>query len=474
MSQIITRFAPSPTGALHLGSARTALFNFLFARRHQGRFVLRIEDTDKARSSDTHVASICEGLAWLGLNWDGELVYQSARAERHREIAEKLLKEGHAYRCFCTPEELDARREQARTQGRPLRYDRKCRDLPLPFSPSAPSNDRPFVIRIKAPTSGEIIIPDEVQGEIRFAQEEMDDFILLRSDRSPTYMLCVVVDDHDMNISHIIRGVDHLTNAARQAMIYQALDWQRPVFAHIPLIHGADGAKLSKRHDAGGAGGANDITTYRERGYLAEAMRNYLIRLGWAHGDDEIFSDEQAIKWFSLEGVGRSPARFDQAKLDSLNAHYLRQIKPHDLLESILKKLKNEGLELKNSKDYQNFIPILSQLAERASTLTELAQNAKFLFIKEPFELSSQAQKLLTPQSLTILKHLIPHLEKGDWEQKTLEQAIRAFADEQGCTLKDIAQPLRVALTGQTKSPGIFDVMKALGRNETFARIQRI
>ena len=470
MSQIITRFAPSPTGALHLGSARTALFNFLFARRHQGRFALRIEDTDKARSSDTHVTSICEGLAWLGLNWDGELVYQSTRVERHREIAEKLLAEGHAYRCFCTPQELNARREQARAQGRPLRYDRKCRDLP--FSPSDPSNDRPFVIRIKAPTSGEIIIPDEVQGKTRFAQEEMDDFILLRSDRSPTYMLCVVVDDHDMNISHIIRGVDHLTNAARQAMIYQALDWQRPVFAHIPLIHSADGTKLSKRHDAAGA--ASDITTYRERGYLAVAMRNYLIRLGWAHGDDEIFSDQQAIKWFSLEGVGRSPARFDQAKLDSLNAHYLRQIKPHDLLEAILKKLKNEGLELKNSKDYQNFIPILSQFAERASTLTELAQNAKFLFIKEPFELSSQAQKLLTPQSLTILKHLIPHLEKSDWEQKTLEHTIRAFADEQGCTLKDIAQPLRVALTGQTKSPGIFDVMKALGRNETFARIQRI
>ena len=476
MSPIITRFAPSPTGALHLGGARTALFNFLFARHHQGRFVLRIEDTDKARSSDTHVASICEGLAWLGLNWDGELVYQSARAERHREIAEKLLAEGHAYRCFCTPEELNARREQARAQGRPLRYDRKCRELP----PSAPSNDRPFVIRIKAPTSGEIIIPDEVQGKTRFAQEEMDDFILLRSDRSPTYMLCVVVDDHDMNISHIIRGVDHLTNAARQAMIYQALDWQEPVFAHIPLIHGADGAKLSKRHDAEGAGDTNDasdagdVTTYRERGYLAEAMRNYLIRLGWAHGDDEIFSDEQAIKWFSLEGIGRSPARLNQAKLDSLNAHYLRQIKPHDLLKAILKKLKNEGLELKNSKDYQNFIPILPHLAERASTLTELAQNAKFLFIKEPFELSSQAQKLLTPQSLTILKHLIPHLEKIDWEQKTLEQAIRAFADEQGCTLKDIAQPLRVALTGQTKSPGIFDIMKTLGRNETFARIQRI
>ena len=396
MPEIITRFAPSPTGALHLGSARTALFNFLFARRHQGRFVLRIEDTDKARSSDAHVASICEGLAWLGLNWDGQPVYQSQRAERHREIAEKLLAEGHAYRCFCTPEELDARREQARAQGRPLRYDRKCRDLPL--SPSAPSNDRPFVIRIKAPTSGEIIIPDEVQGEIRFAQEEMDDFILLRSDGSPTYMLCVVVDDHDMNISHIIRGVDHLTNAARQAMIYQALDWKRPVFAHIPLIHGTDGTKLSKRNDAG------DITTYRERGYLAEAMRNYLIRLGWAHGDDEIFSDDQAIKWFSLEGVGRSPARFDQAKLDSLNAHYLRQIKPDDLLEYILKKLKNEGLELKNSDDYQNFIPILSQLAERASTLTELAQNAKFLFIKEPFELSSQAQKVADASKLDDIK----------------------------------------------------------------------
>ena len=475
MPDIITRFAPSPTGALHLGGARTALFNFLFARHHQGRFVLRIEDTDKARSSDAHVASICEGLAWLGLNWDGQPVYQSQRAERHREIAEKLLKEGHAYRCFCTPEELDARREQARAQGRPLRYDRKCRNLPLPLP--APSNDRPFVIRIKAPTSGQIIIPDEVQGEIRFAQEEMDDFILLRSDGSPTYMLCVVVDDHDMNISHIIRGVDHLTNAARQAMIYQALDWQRPVFAHIPLIHGTDGAKLSKRHDADGAGdaeGAGDITTYRERGYLAEAMRNYLIRLGWAHGDDEIFSDDQAIKWFSLEGVGRSPARFDQAKLDSLNAHYLRQIKPDDLLEYILKKLKNEGLELKNSKDYQNFIPILSQLAERASTLTELAQNAKFLFIKEPFELSSQAQKLLTPQSLTILNRLIPYLEEIDWEQKTLEQTIRAFADEQGCSLKDVAQPMRVALTGQTKSPGIFDIMKALGRNETFARIKRI
>ncbi len=466
MPDIITRFAPSPTGALHLGGARTALFNFLFARHHQkrfrGRFMLRIEDTDKARSSDANLASICDGLKWLGLDWDGEITYQSARAARHHEIAEILLAEGHAYRCFCSPEELDARRQQARAEGRPLRYDRKCREL------RATTNDRPFTIRIKAPESGKMIVADAVQGAVSFDHEQMDDFILLRSDGSPTYMLCVVVDDHDMAISHIIRGVDHLTNAARQALLYAALDWQTPVFAHIPLIHGPDGAKLSKRHNT------EDIATYRHRGYLPEAMRNYLARLGWAHGDDEIFSDKQAIEWFSLDGVGRSPARFDRVKLDHLNAHYLRLIKADELLEHIIKQLKNDGVSLQNNADYQRFIPILSHIAQRAKTLTELAQNARFLFIKLPSEPTFEAQKLLTPQSLAMLKRLIPYLEGANWEKATLEQVVRAFANQQDCALKDIAQPLRVTLTGQTKSPGIFDVIEALGRSETLNRIKRI
>ncbi len=468
MPDIITRFAPSPTGALHLGGARTALFNFLFAHHHQGRFLLRIEDTDKARSSDEYLDSICNGLKWLGLNWHGEIFYQSQRAARHLEVVEKLLKEGHAYRCFCTPEELAAHREQARREGRPLRYDRKCRDLS-----GAPKDDRPFTVRIKAPLPHEgesehILIKDAVQGEVSFPYKEMDDFILLRSDGSPTYMLCVVVDDHDMEITHIMRGVDHLTNAARQAMIYEALGWQKPAFAHIPLIHGQDGTKLSKRH------GADDIATYQQRGYLPEAMRNYLTRLGWAHGDDEIFSDQQAIAWFSLEGIGRSPARFDPQRLDSLNAHYLRRIDPAELLPLTLKWLQNEGLEVKNNDNYQRFIPILSQIAERAQTLTELAQNAKFLFIKTDFDLAPEAQKLLQPQSLMILKRLIPRLGGVDWKKSALEQAIRAFAEEQNCSLKDIAQPLRVALTGQTKSPGIFDVLEALGSGETFDKIGRV
>lgn len=440
---IITRFAPSPTGALHLGGARTALFNFLFAKKHEGKFLLRIEDTDKKRNQKESLDSILNGLQWLGLDWNDEPIYQSARAVRHQEVAAELLAKGAAYYCDCSPETIATEREKALAEKRPVRYSRTCRERNLTSG----------ALRIKIPLDGAVTIDDRVLGETTTQNNQLDDFIILRSDGSPTYMLCVVVDDHDMAISHIMRGNDHATNAVRQAVIYSAMGWQMPVFAHLPLIHGSDGARLSKRH------GSRDINEYQTDGYLPEAIRNYLSRLGWAHGDDEIFSTDEAVGWFSLEGIGKSPARFDPVKLDSLNNHYLKSL-PDDSLVALFTK----QLELEKNDKYQDFIPVLHRIAERSKTLTEFAKNAKFLV-----EYKDNSGVALDK---SLISGIILQLEQAEWNKDNLEGIVRAFAEKNG-GLKETAQAMRVAIVGQKNAPSIFEVIAALGKNETLDRLKR-
>ena len=461
-ASVITRFAPSPTGFLHIGGARTALFNWLFARHHGGRFLLRIEDTDRARSTEAAVAAIFEGLRWLELDWDGEPVFQFSRAERHAEIARGLLAEGKAYLCFATAEELQDMRGRARAEGRPPRYDGRWRDR----SPDeAPPGVKP-VIRFRAPTQGETIIEDQVQGAVRFGNEQLDDMVLLRSDGTPTYMLSVVVDDHDMEITHVIRGDDHLTNAARQAQLYLALGWAIPTFAHVPLIHGPDGAKLSKRHGALGA------EAYRDMGYLPEATRNYLLRLGWAHGNDEIIPTQQAIAWFSLEGIGRSPARFDLVKLNSLNGHYIREADDARLVREVEALLERRGAAPLSPETHERLLKTMPSLKQRVKTLVELLDMARFVLDSRPLALDPSAAALLTPESRAVLSRLLLVLERvPDWTAPILEQTVREFATKDGCSLGAVAQPLRAALAGQKISPPIFDVLFALGREESMARI---
>ncbi len=463
MTEIVTRFAPSPTGFLHIGGARTALFNWLFARHHGGAFRLRIEDTDRARSTDAAIAAILEGLEWLGIDWDEPVVYQSERAARHAEIARLLLDRGLAYRCYCSPEELAEMRAMARAEGRPARYDGRWRDR----DPSEAPEGVPPVIRLKAPRAGETVIADRVQGEVRIANEQLDDMVLLRADGTPTYMLAVVVDDHDMGITHVIRGVDHLTNAARQTQLYRALDWSAPVFAHVPLIHGPDGAKLSKRH------GALSVGAYRDMGYLPEAMRNYLLRLGWAHGDEEIISTEQAIEWFDLDAVGRSPARFDFDKLASLNAHYLREAEDGRLVDLVCEALAGrEDLRL-DAIARARIAAGMAGLKMRARTVVELAENTAFYAAKRPLALTPKAAKLLTNEALERLERLVARLPGDEgWTAEALEDLVRAFAEAEGVKLGAVAQPLRAALSGSTVSPPIFEVMAVLGRAETLARIE--
>lgn len=454
---IVTRFAPSPTGFLHIGGARTALFNWLYARHTQGTFRLRIEDTDRERSTPAAVDAIIEGMQWLGLNWDDEIVYQFARAERHAEVAKQLLAEGRAYCCYASPEELEQMREEQRKAGKPVRYDGRWRDRPV----SDRRPNVPPVIRIKAPQTGETVIQDKVQGDVRFPNEVLDDFILLRSDGTPTYMLSVVVDDHDMGVTHVVRGDDHLTNAARQRQIIEAMDWPIPVYAHLPLLHGEDGQKLSKRH------GALGIHEYKALGYLPEAMRNYLLRLGWSHGDDEVISTGQAIEWFNLESIGRSPARVDFKKLDNVNGHYLRQASDEALADATLPFLKITG----DAELRAKLIVAMPGLKERAKTLVELAESVYFLVGKRPLALDDKAQKLLTPDARAILGKLKPVIEHSPWEAAALDAAVRNFAEHNGIKLGMVAQPLRAALTGRTTSPGIFDVLIALGRAESLGRI---
>ena len=462
---VVTRFAPSPTGFLHIGGARTALFNWLFARHHGGRFLLRLEDTDRRRSTPEAIAAIIDGLEWLGLDWDGDVIHQSRHAERHAEVARRLLAEGQAYHCFCTPEELAEMRQAARAAGRPVRYDGRWRDR----DPSQAPPGVPPVIRFKAPHEGETVIPDKVQGEVRVANEQLDDMVLLRADGTPTYMLSVVMDDHDMEITHVIRGDDHLTNAFRQAQLYRALGWPMPAFAHIPLIHGPDGAKLSKRH------GALGVDAYRERGYLPEALRNHLLRLGWAHGDDEVIGTEQAIQWFDIDGVGRSPARFDFAKLDSLNGRYLRQADDNRLVELITPHLAEMVGQAPGEREKERLLKGMTELKQRAKTLVELAENASFYAQSGPLPLSGKAKKTLTAEARGRLARLKPRLEAVEaWAPEPLERAVRAFAEAEKVKLGQVAQPLRAALTGATVSPGIFGVMAVLGREETLARLSGI
>lgn len=467
-AKVITRFAPSPTGFLHIGGARTALFNWLYAKAKGGRMLLRIEDTDRARSTEDAIDAIVDGLSWLELNWDDDPVFQFSRADRHREIAETLVAEGKAYKCYCTPEELQAMREKARAEDRASSYDGTWRNRD---PADAPAGSDP-VIRFKAPNAGETIIEDRVQGQVRVQNKDLDDLILLRSNGTPTYMLSVVVDDHDMEITHIIRGDDHLTNAARQSQIYNALGWDIPVFAHVPLIHGPDGAKLSKRH------GALGVEAYRSMGYLPVALRNYLVRLGWSHGDEEIFSTEQLIELFDLDAIGRSPARFDFAKLQNLNGHYIRSATDDDLLarmRELLPELDNgpELQEAAGDEVWEKVRLAMPSLKERAKTLVELIGKAEFLFVKRPLAADEKAAKLLDADARSRLGGLLAALEKIEvWSLENLEAAVRAYAEATEHKLGKVAQPLRAALTGRTASPGIFDVLFVLGRDEALGRIK--
>jgi glutamyl-tRNA synthetase len=465
---VVARFAPSPTGFLHIGGARTALFNWLCARHHGGKMLLRIEDTDRERSTASAIAAILDGLTWLGLTWDGEIVFQFTRAARHREVAEKLLAAGKAYRCFASPEELTEMREVARREGRSKLYDGRWRDRD---PAEAPAGVKP-VIRLKAPQTGETAIEDQVQGRVTWQNSDLDDLVLLRSDGTPTYMLAVVVDDHDMAVTHVIRGDDHLTNAARQKHIYDALGWSAPIFAHIPLIHGPDGSKLSKRH------GALGVDAYRAMGYLPAAMRNYLVRLGWAHGDQEIFSTEEMVAAFDLPAIGRSPARFDFAKLESLNGHYIRASADSELvaaLEQLLPHIAG-GQELASRMTpalRAKLTEAMPGLKERAKTLVELFEASRFVWASRPLEPNEQAKALLTDEAKGLIATLLPELEAlTDWTAGTVEAVVRPFAERAGLKLGAVAQPLRAALTGRTTSPPIFDVLAVLGREESLARLR--
>ncbi len=458
---VTVRFAPSPTGFLHIGGARTALFNWLFARHHGGIFRLRIEDTDRTRSTPAAVSAIIDGLDWLGLSWDGEILYQSARAERHVEIVRQLLAAGLAYNCYCSPAELEAMRERARAERRSVRYDGTWRDRdPAEAPPGVPP-----AIRLKAPREGATTIHDRVQGDVTVSNAELDDLIILRADGSPTYNLSVVVDDHDMVVTHVIRGDDHLNNAFRQTQIYRALSWPVPDFAHVPLIHGPDGTKLSKRH------GALGVDAYRELGYLPEALRNYLLRLGWSHGDEEIISTEQAIAWFDLDAVGRAPARFDFAKLDNLNGHYIRLAEDGRLADLVAERIDKTTDWPLSEADRARLHLAMPELKLRPKTLGELVANALFFVTKRPIALDDKAAKLLTREARQLLAELLHALEHAVWEAGPLEQQVRNFAEGKGIQLGAIAQPLRAALTGSAASPGIFWVMEVLGPEESRGRI---
>ncbi|MEO1044942.1 MAG: glutamate--tRNA ligase [Pseudomonadota bacterium] len=454
-SPIVTRFAPSPTGFLHIGGARTALFNWLFARHHGGKALLRIEDTDKKRSTQEAIDAILDGLDWLGLDWDDETVFQSQRAERHAEVAQQLLDSGHAYKCFATAEELEQMRAEQRAAKKPTRYDGRWRDR----DPSEAPDGAPYVVRLKTPQSGRLVIQDAVQGEVGWQAAELDDYVLLRSDGSPTYMLSVVVDDHDMGVTHLIRGDDHLNNAFRQLALIRAMGWTEPVYAHIPLIHGNDGSKLSKRH------GALGVEAYRdEMGILPEALFNYLLRLGWGYGDTEKISREEAIKLFSLDNVGKSPSRFDPKKLTNLNGIYIREADDARLTDIVVPMIPGAAPPL-----LKQAMPVLK---ERARSLHELADGAKFLFTQRPLALAEKAKKTVEAAPDGLIGKIHQKLvATDDWTLENLEIIVKQLADDEGLGLGKVAQPMRAALTGQSSSPGIFDVLVLLGRDESLARI---
>ncbi len=461
MSQpVVTRFAPSPTGYLHIGGARTALFNWLFARRHGGSFLLRIEDTDRARSTPEATQAILDGLAWLGLDHDGEVVSQAARADRHADVANELLAKGEAYKCFATQEEIQAFREAAKAEGRSTLYRSPWRDADPATHP-----DAPCVIRIKAPLEGTTTIADKVQGDVTIRNDQLDDMVLLRSDGSPVYMLAVAVDDHDMGVTHVIRGDDHLNNAARQMLIYTAMGWDLPVYAHIPLIHGPDGKKMSKRH------GALGVDEYQKQGYPAAGMRNYLARLGWSHGDDEFFTDDQAKEWFDLDGIGKSPARFDFKKLENLCGQHIAASDDAALLHEL-----NEFLDVTESAPLPEptralMLDGMYCLKERAKTFPELLDKAQFILANRPVELDEKAAAQLDIVSRGILSELTPHLQNANWSRNDLEEAANAFAASKEIKFGKLAGPMRAALAGRAATPSVFDMMLVLGREESLARL---
>jgi len=457
---VVTRFAPSPTGYLHIGGARTALFNWLFARHHGGQFRLRIEDTDRARSTDAATAAILRGMDWLRLDHDGEVVSQFERAGRHAEVARQMLDSGHAYKCFSTQDEISAFREAARAEGKSTLFRSPWRDADPADHP-----DAPYVIRMKAPRDGKTVIRDQVQGDVTFRNDQLDDMICLRSDGTPTYMLAVVVDDHDMGVTHVIRGDDHLNNAARQTLVYQAMGWDVPVWAHIPLIHGPDGKKLSKRH------GALGVEEYQAMGYPAAAMRNYLARLGWSHGDDEFFTTEQAIEWFDLSGIGKSPSRFDFKKLDNLSGQHIAAMEDGDLMRELAAFLAATGQPPLSDKQNDVMSRAMYCLKERAKNFPQLFEKAVFALASRPIEPDEKAAKLLDDVSRGILKQLTPKLQDVSWTRDALEEVATAVAEANDAKFGKIAGPLRAALAGRTATPSVFDMMLVLGREETIARL---
>ncbi|WP_305968172.1 MULTISPECIES: glutamate--tRNA ligase [unclassified Mameliella] len=461
-AQVVTRFAPSPTGFLHIGGARTALFNWLYARGRGGKFLLRIEDTDRARSTPEATEAILRGLDWLGLDHDGEVVSQFERAPRHAEVAHELLAKDAAYKCFSTQEEIEAFREAARADGRSTLFQSPWRDVDPATHP-----DAPYVVRLKTPKDGETVIEDQVQGRVTIRNDQLDDMVLLRSDGSPVYMLAVVVDDFDMGVTHVIRGDDHLNNAARQMGIYTAMGWPLPVYAHIPLIHGPDGKKLSKRH---GALGADE---YQKMGYPAAGMRNYLARLGWSHGDDEFFTDAQARDWFGLDGIGKSPARFDLKKLENLCGQHIAISEDAALLQEIEAFLAATGETALTEAQRDGLHRAMYCLKDRAKTFPELLEKAHFVLTDTPVRPDAKAAKNLDAVSRGILAALTPHLQDASWSRDELEAVLNRFAEDQGTKFGKLAGPLRAALAGRAVTPSVFDMMLVLGRDESLARLAR-
>jgi glutamyl-tRNA synthetase len=460
MAPVVTRIAPSPTGFMHIGTARTALFNWLYARGRDGRFLLRIEDTDRARSSPEATEAIVAGMRWLGLDWDGEVVSQWENRHRHAEVAHQMLARGSAYKCFSTQEEIEAWREAARAEGRSTLFRSPWRDADPATHP-----DTPYVIRVKAPPEGETVIRDRVQGDVVIRNAELDDMVCLRSDGSPTYMLAVVVDDHDMGVTHVIRGDDHLNNAARQMLVYHAMDWPVPVWAHIPLIHGEDGRKLSKRH------GALGVEDWRAMGYPASAMRNYLVRLGWSHGDDEVFGDDQAKAWFDLDGIGRAPARLDIRKLDHISGRHIAAMDDDALMQGLLEFCAATQREVPDDPRRALLRTALPVLKDRAKTFVELLDKAAFCLERRPLSPDPQAAAALDTVSRGMLQDLTPHLQNASWDRETLEAALNDFAAARGVKFGKLAGPLRAALSGRGTSPGVLDMMLVLGREESLGRL---
>ncbi len=459
--QVVTRIAPSPTGFMHIGTARTALFNWLYARGRGGKFLMRIEDTDRERSTPEATEAILRGMQWLGLDWDGDAVSQFERVARHTEVAQQLLASGGAYKCFSSPEEITAFREAARAEGRSTNYLSPWRDADPATFP-----DAPFVVRIRAPRDGETVIEDEVQGRVTWKNTDLDDMILLRSDGTPTYMFAVVVDDMDMGVTHVIRGDDHLANAARQSLVYKAMGWPLPVYAHIPLILGPDGKKLSKRH------GATGVEEYQAMGYPAAGMRNYLARLGWSHGDDEFFTDAQALEWFDLSGINKAAARFDFKKLENLCGQHIAAAEDSDLVAEIEPFLAVTGADPLTDFQRDGLSRAMYCLKERAKTFGELIEKAYFILGSRPFVPDEKAEKSLDPVSRGILRELTPHLQNASWSRDGLEEAVAGYAEANELKLGKIAQPLRAALAGRTVTPSVFDMMLVIGREETLGRIR--